>query len=299
MDDFSKSFTESAVRRFYQYFIINTLYVVISYMSILLAAASLPFISSYSFNSFATGYAIGVVFLTIYFLFAVLSIWIVVSGNLKIYLLVIVLFCYALSFILPIFAVVIAIIIFLIVLFILIWGVFEFFIGRNEFSKKHKIFVTVAFSLAIIYFILFLINIALFGINANLLFSFYLYYETTAFLGIFLTSIIITIVLTIISNLIFVLFIYNLSKKKAYLLIAFVLGILGPATFSITGIVSLILFFICYREAHGDLNVEAIKPILKVPCPFCNREIPEESTQCPHCKTIFRKRNLELEDEDF
>ena len=90
----------------------------------------------------------------------------------------------------------------------------------------------------------------------------------------------------------------NLSKKKILLIIACVLGIIAPFTLSITGIIALILFFICYRDVYGNLQTDKTKPALTVPCPFCNREIPIDSKSCNYCGKVF-KIDPEYEKLDF
>jgi hypothetical protein len=285
--DESKTFTEAGVKRLYQYFITNLLFLFFTYILLIFQIAVISSISSSSVDPFIGLFVYSVFLSTIIFIFSAIVIWIVSDGMLRISLFAIVMICWGLSIIIGFLLLIMLFLFIMILLILLILGISYMLIGCREFSKKHQIFTIIGFCLAITYFVLFIISIFLTGVLGNMAFSLNLYTNMDLFIQIGLVVIIISVVLPILANLAFLLFIFNLSKKKKLLFIAFILGIIAPFTFSITGIISLILFFVCYKDAYSNLQTEKIKPKLKAPCPFCNREIPLDSKSCSYCGKIF------------
>ena len=103
------------------------------------------------YSAFTSLFVFKIIIATIYFLFAILSICLVFSDNLRIALISVVFFCYVFSLIFGAFLLVLELLIAMVLLSLLIWGISYIFIGRKEFGKKHQLFVTIAFSLAIVY----------------------------------------------------------------------------------------------------------------------------------------------------
>jgi hypothetical protein len=105
----------------------------------------------------------------------------------------------------------------------------------------------------------------------------------------------------VVSGIAFVLFVNDLITKnqKIFLWIAFALWIASPFTYGLSGILSLIFFAFIFRAAHNRFFGGELKIKSTVPCPFCNKEIPKESTGCPYCNTPFRKREPESEKDFF
>jgi len=295
-DDYSRSFTEAGVKRFCQFFIMNILSIFFIFILILFYIAILGSITSLSVDPQFGAFAYRVALSTIFFIFSAIAIWIAFDGMLRISLFATVMICWGLSIIIGILLIIMQLIIIFIILFLLIWGISYLTIGWKEFGKKHQVFVIIAFCLAISYFILYIINLVLYGITANLALSFSLYTDSNLYSQILSTAVILSLVLPILATLAFVLFIFNLSKQRKLLFIAFILGILAPFTFSITGIISLFMFYICYNNVQGNLQTERVKPNLQVPCPFCNREIPIDSKSCKYCGKVF---NVSSEQDKF
>ena len=283
---YSKSFTEEGVKRLYQYFLINVLIIFLGLLTIALLLIGITNPQSFLYIFIAIN--------VLYFTFFLIIILIAFESLLRYFLLMALFISTGLGFIIGLLS---FYIVFIISLFLLIWGVTYLLIGRKEFGKKHKLFVTIAFGLSIAYFVLYIVNIALSGLTANIALSSYYLSDVDIAQNLFLSSII-SIVQTVLINLAAIFFVYDLSNKKMFLLIAFVLGILSPFTFGLTGIISLLLYFMLYKSVYDNLYSETKKPKLMVPCPFCNREIPIESSSCIFCGQVFEKHpDFKIEDE--
>ena len=297
---YSKSFTEEGVKRLYQFYILNILSIIIGLIFLAIAVFSIiGLTNATSYSSFLIySFTAGLVIIAVILLFDIIAIWIVFDGFARLTLIGMVLAIFIFSLLFPILFLALFIIIFLIFLFTLLWGISYLFIGRKEFGKKHQIFVTTGFILSLIYFILFIANLILTGFTASIASPAFMFTNASLITQMAATVIVVSIVLPVLSNVAFLLFIYNLSKKKVLLWIAFALGIAGIFTFSITSIISLILFFFCYRSVYNNLQSEKVKPKLLVPCPFCNNEIPIDSKSCKYCgKILESKEEINFDDD--
>jgi hypothetical protein len=295
-DDYSKSFTELGVRYFNKYFIVSILSVILIYFLTLLDLSILSAWSTGFSFSFTTAFAVMIGQIAVIFLFVLISIFLGFSGKIRYILagVVFILFVFCFVPFLSGFAYfALLYFIFIIILVLLIQGIIYFLLGRKEFGIKHQIFVITGFCLAVFYFILFIVKIVL-DISADVALTYLIYTNFDLVYLLFFTNLIICIILPIIFGLVMLFFIYNLSKQKFLLLVAFIMGILAPFTFSVTGIISFLLFYMCYRNVCGSLEIEKVKPVLTVPCPFCDREIPMDSKSCKYCGRVF-ERNEEFD----
>jgi len=189
----------------------------------------------------------------------------------------------------------VAVVIFLFII-IYIWlirGLVDIFNGRNEFGKKHETSVVFGIILVIAYFIIFLIALSYskgFAGGTVFISTF-----STGFSSDFFIQFIVTITLSAAAHILFGLallcFIIDLVSKeqRKKIWIAFSLLVLSTFTFSITGIIALILFFKSYREAYYMLAEGTLKAAVTAPCPFCNRDIPVNSKKCYYCNGEFEK----------
>ena len=110
----SKSFTELGITRLYQYFIVNILVFILSFIS--LFALLIPILFQ---DINRSGFLFTSVIASVYFLLATISIWIVFEGYIKISLFLVALILYLLAFFISFFSIVIFFFFFLIFLFLL------------------------------------------------------------------------------------------------------------------------------------------------------------------------------------
>ena len=295
-DDYSKSDTEAGMKCFCQYFIMKIIFLFFMFVLILFSIAVIGSVTFLSFDPLAGYFIYRIALSTIFLIVSAIAIWKVFDGMLRISLFGVIMMCWIIDIVIGFLLIIMQLIIIFIFLFLFIWGISYLTSGLKEFGKKHKIFVIIAFCLAISYFILYIVNLALYGLTATYAFSFNLFMDTDLYTQALSTAVINSFLLPILVNLSFVLFIFNLSKQKKLLFIAFILGILAPFTFSITEIISLMIFYICYYNVQRSLQSEKVKPNLRVPCPFCNREIPIDSKSCKYCGKVF---NVSSEQDKF
>jgi hypothetical protein len=258
---FAKSFTEEGVQRLYQFFLIQILFIFFSLLSIALVFVGVSDVSSL--------FTIAIGIYVIYLIILIIAILVVFTDFLRYFLILIVIVCFLLGIFVGLFMLVIQLMIYGILLFLLIWGITYILIGRNDFGKKHKIFVIIGFALALTYFILFILNAILSLVTTQVAMSSILTGGQQLNQNI-LIMIVLSIILAVIGNLAFLLFAYNLTSKKVLLIIAFILGVLSPFTVQITGIISFLLFMMVYKSTLDDLLSDKKKAKLLVPCPFCN-----------------------------
>lgn len=175
----------------------------------------------------------------------------------------------------------------------LIRGLVQIFNGRHEFGKKHETSVVFGIILIIAYFMVFLITVSYskgFAGGTVFISTF-----STGFSSDFFIQFIVTISLSSAAYILFGLallcFVIDLVSKeqRKKLWIAFGLLVLSSFTFSITGIIALLLFFKIYRAAYYMLAEGTIKAAVTAPCPFCNRDIPVKSRKCYYCNREFEK----------
>jgi len=175
----------------------------------------------------------------------------------------------------------------------LIRGLADIFNGRKEFDEAHESSVILGTILIIIYIFLFLATLAYskgFAVGTVFIAA-----VSTGFSSSYLASFIGTIILSLISHILFGLALVNLilnllpkeQKKKLWKI--FYLFVASTFTFGITGLIAYVLFFRSYQEINFMLCEGKLKAAVNAPCPYCNRDIPIESKVCPYCATEFEK----------
>jgi hypothetical protein len=188
----------------------------------------------------------------------------------------------------------------ILILVLLIRGLADIFNGRKEFDETHESNVILGAILLMIYFIIFIINLAHSkGLIGG---STILSVISTGFSTSVIIPFIVTITASMISLAIFSLALTNFVKgvanieQKERLKKALYLMLLGPVTLDITTLFSLVIFYRVYRDVYFFLNEGHLKAKINAPCPNCNNDISIESLQCPHCGIKFEKdANYEID----
>ena len=188
----------------------------------------------------------------------------------------------------------------ILILFLLVRGLADIFNGRKEFDDAHESNVILGAILLMIYFIIFIINLAHSkGLIGG---STILSVISTGFSSSVIIPFIITIAGSMISLAIFgfalTYFVKGVAnqEQKERLKKALYLMILGPVTLDITTLISFVIFYRVYKDVYFFLNEGNLKAKINAPCPNCNNDISIESLQCPYCRVKFENNaNYEID----
>jgi len=198
-----------------------------------------------------------------------------------------------------VFTVIIALIDSIIILW-LFWAFIFTVVGRKEIDRQHEINVMIASAFLIPAFILFVLQVILSkGLFVS---SSAFYFKPSGDLSSLLVQsdflIAISIALSIAFAFAFYIYVHRLTNKNERNTMIYAIGlqILSPLTLYVSAIISNFLLSNIYRSLYVKLCEANIKPTDKAPCPFCNQEIPIDSTVCPYCKAKFKdKSDLEID----
>ena len=180
----------------------------------------------------------------------------------------------------------------------LFWAFTDLVIGRKEFDKHYEIMVIIASAFLIPSIFLYLIQLILSKGLAVSAAAFY--FNPSGNLAELLPQgsllLAISVVLPIMMGISLFLFVYRFSDQTEKVPLLFACGLLvtSPFTMYVTALISYFLFFAVYRSVYHRLLSTDYRRVEKVPCPFCNKEIPMESNLCPYCNTEF-KQNKDAE----
>lgn len=194
----------------------------------------------------------------------------------------------------------------MIILILFIKGMGDMLSGREELGEKHSYSVVLATILSSAAIIVFLFWIVLILLSFSSLISFYTTVSIDAgitFLLTYILMIVLSVVFRILIGLGLIFFVKEIiPEKKSLLWFSFITFIIYPvivfipildylamcALGLVAFILPVVLYIICYRKAYQKIFSSEIKATPLIPCPFCNRVIPINSTFCRHCETKFK-----------
>jgi len=183
---------------------------------------------------------------------------------------------------------------FLIVFIYFIRGIGIIFNARKEFESNHEINVILASLLFIGFFIIFFINLSLargFTGGAALI-AFATMEFDSSLLILFITVVVFSVLVYILLGFASLYLIRGLITEEKIKMLnkAIILFALSSFTLNITGLIAYAIFYTVYRDTYSSLNLGSLKAVRTAPCPYCNREIPIDSTVCPKCDTILKSK---------
>jgi len=193
----------------------------------------------------------------------------------------------------------------IIVLLFYIKGMGDMLSGREELGDKHSSNVVMATVLSAIAIIVFLFLIISTLISSSIFLSFSWVNDPIPFFIAAIFILALSIAFMALFGLALIFYIREIipSEKKYFMWISFGLFVAFPilSIFIVTLhiflcivaglilILPLVLFVICYKNSYLYLKSSGIKAVPLIPCPFCERIIPVNSTSCRHCGTKFEK----------
>lgn len=198
----------------------------------------------------------------------------------------------------------------LLVLMFFIKGMGGMLNGREEMGEQHTsnvILATILSSAAIVVF-LFLLLLVIISVNV-IVSSLGSTDSTVALVLALILPLALSIAFLVLIGLGLIFFIKEImpDEKKSFLWISLGLTIASPIITSIflpfgailrtvvafIIIIPMALFFFSYKAAYMKLRASAVKAVPLLPCPFCDKIIPTNSTSCRHCGAKFEEDEIE------